>query len=69
MSANKDEQNLASVRATLPRLWWNVYQGLLDQGFEKDQAFAVLQAYVLGMGAGKVMPPSSAGPDSDKPED
>jgi len=43
---NMDEL-FVNMRNTLPRLWWNIYQGCLEAGFDETRAFALLQTYIL----------------------
>jgi hypothetical protein len=57
------EQELAKIRDTVPRLWWNLYQGCLVAGFSERQAFVLLQTKILGEQG--VYPPREGGPEED----
>jgi len=57
----------ALFRDHMPRLWRNVYEGCLDQGFNKVQAFILLQTYILSQNPNGIQPGNTPGPESDKP--
>lgn len=63
------EQALAHTRDTLPRIWFSVYQGCLQAGFDARQAMSLTQTYVLSQCPYGVKPDGSSitTPD-DKPE-
>lgn len=63
------EEGLLRIRS-LPRFWWNSYQGCLDAGFDKSQAFQLTIATAMAQSARQVVPPSPFdGPKSDNPDD
>jgi hypothetical protein len=43
---------------------WNLYQGLLDAGFDDVQAMKLTNTYVFGISRGN----ATSGPESDNPE-
>jgi hypothetical protein len=60
---------LNTARELLTRVWWNLYQGCLERGFNEKQSFALVQTYVLAQNAVHgVRPPEESGPKSDNPE-
>lgn len=63
----KAEAAFVSMRESIPRMWWNLYQGCLEAGFDKSQSMSIVIAHVMGLAAGKIVPPNPDGPDSDKP--
>lgn len=65
----KIEENLIVFRELIPRTWWNLYQGLLQTGFEDHTALALLHSYVLGSAASRIVPDAGKGPASDKFEE
>lgn len=58
------DEDWTNIRECLPRLWWNTYQGCLLQGFSTQQAFVLLQVYILSQGSG-VRFPVEDGPEAD----
>jgi hypothetical protein len=44
------------------RIFWNIYQGCLEAGFNESQAFEILKTYVTAFAAPNI---SSPGPPSD----
>ncbi len=36
----------------MPRLWWNMYEGLHKQGFTKPEAMDIVKTYILSQGSG-----------------
>jgi hypothetical protein len=63
------EQALINAREITPRLWWNLYQGALQTGFDKTQAFDLLKVYILGANSGGINPTTTQGPNTDNPEE
>jgi hypothetical protein len=49
-------------------MWWNIYQGCLQVGFNETQAFALLQTFLLAQNPQGIQPPSQSGPSTDKPD-
>ena len=47
---HKIDQAMAAMGEFLPKLWWSIYQGCIDQGFTKDQAFSILIQYMKSTG-------------------
>lgn len=64
MSNQPSDSDYTTLRDSLPRLWWNLYQGSLAQGFDSYQAFVLLQTYILSNGSG-VQHPKGNGPKAD----
>ncbi len=60
--------DFAVLRDTLPRVWWNLYQGSLAQGFDKVQSFALVQTYILAQNPSGSRPSNDGGPASDIPD-
>lgn len=60
------DQALAAFRDGMPRIWWNLYQGLLSTGFQKTQAFSLLTAYILSQNPNGIRPDNQPGPNTDK---
>lgn len=64
------EQDIATTRDTLPQLWWALYSGNLEKGFEPAQALSLVQTYILGMTGNPILlvqPSSKAKGDEDEP--
>lgn len=40
------EQELAKLRDGLPPIWWAIYTGCLEQGFDRDQSLRLVVAFV-----------------------
>jgi hypothetical protein len=55
----------AELRDTVPRMWWNLYQGAVQAGFDQRQAFALVQTFILAQNPNGIRPPESAGPNGD----
>lgn len=62
------EESLVNARNYLPRAWWNLYQGCLASGFDRLQAFVLLQTYILAQNPSGIRPAPGEGPGSDNPE-
>lgn len=62
-----EDQIVAKIRDEVPRLWWNIYQGCLQQGFNALQAFTLLQTWILSQGPGGCRPNACEGPKDDMP--
>jgi hypothetical protein len=61
-------EDLVSIRENLPRLWWNIYQGSLQTGFDKEQSMWLLGMYILSSSPnGVTIRHITQGPDSDNP--
>lgn len=61
-------EDLVSIRESLPRLWWNIYQGSLQTGFDKEQSMWLLGMYILSSSpSGVTIRHITGGPDSDNP--
>ncbi len=58
-------QDLAAIRDTLPRLWWNLYQGCIVAGFNSQQSLALVNTWILGQNPHGIQPGNPAGPKSD----
>ena len=43
---SKFDQDLAGFRDTLPLMWWSLYSGLLEQGFNESQAMRLVIAWI-----------------------
>lgn len=56
------DQMLAGIRDTLPQLWWAVYQGCLQVGFDERQSFALLQTFIMGQNPNGSKPCDGSGP-------
>jgi hypothetical protein len=61
----KLEQGLASIRDTIPRMWFAYYQGSVAAGFSPEQAFILLQTYILSQTPNGIQPPRTSGPEGD----
>lgn len=59
------DQDLASMRDGLPRIWWSIYQGNLMAGFTKDQAYGLLQSFIIAQSVKSVYPL----PPNEEPKD
>jgi hypothetical protein len=64
---NETEDVLLFFRQTTTRVWFNLYQGCLDRGFDERQAFVLVQTYILANGTADVHPPDGSGPETDDP--
>lgn len=53
----KFDQEIASMRDSLPTIWWALYSGAVDKGFTTSQALALTQTYQLSMGVAPVILP------------
>jgi hypothetical protein len=62
----KFEQEIASVRDGLPRVWWGLCVGCLQAGFSKDQALALTQSFILSQCPAGIRPSTPDGPDPTK---
>lgn len=40
------DQLYSTIRDTLPRLWWNLFEGAKEAGFTTDQAFEIVLTYI-----------------------
>ena len=60
------EQAIASFRDMVPRSWWSLYHGCMNQGFNETESFDLLKTYILSSHSGGINPHSGNGP---KPED
>lgn len=60
-----DEQSFATIRDGMPRMWWALYQGSLSAGFDRYQAFALVQTYIMSSNPHGNKPPTCQGPESD----
>lgn len=58
-------QNLAAVRDSMPRLWYALYQGSLAAGFDRTQAFNLVQTWILAQNPKGVKPSDADGPPPD----
>lgn len=63
MSNDNIDQMAAGIRDGLPRLWYALYVGCVQAGFEKSQAFALLQTFILSNGNRPAIPPTCDGPE------
>jgi hypothetical protein len=61
------EEALNTARELVPRMWWNVYQGCVQAGFDSGQSFTLLQTYILAQNPNGIRPNDPQGPASDKP--
>ncbi len=59
------DQAIVSARDFIPRIWWGLYQGCLQTGFDKVQSFALLQTYILSQNPNGIRPNDCTGPKSD----
>lgn len=59
------DSDFSVLRDVVPRMWWNLYQGCLQVGFDKTQAFNLVQTYILGTTSGGIRPPDREGPPED----
>lgn len=62
------EEAMVAFRNTIPRAWWNVYQGCLQAGFNEQQSFILLQTYIVGQNPAGTRPSDGSGPKTDMPE-
>lgn len=56
------EQELASIRDTVPPIWWSLYLGSVAVGFDTVQAFALVQTWILSQNSNGIQPPRTNGP-------
>lgn len=62
------EQDIAGIRDSVPHLWWGVYQGCLQAGFDERQAFALVETFILSSFSGGIRPPDVSGPNNNTGE-
>lgn len=43
------EQHLSIVAKVMPKLWWQLYEGCVSEGFSREQAIELLKAYVASL--------------------
>jgi len=48
--AHGQEQTMAEIRTTIPRLWWALYTGAMEQGFSAAQALELVKASIHANG-------------------
>ena len=58
------EQSTAELREILPRLWWGLYSGCMDSGFDSRQAYALVCTYILAQNPSGIRPSTEGGPES-----
>ncbi len=51
-----DDQELAGIRDSMPRVWWSLYQGCLQVGFGEKVALSMVQAWILSMNPHGIRP-------------
>lgn len=61
----EDAQRMAAIRDGLPRLWMSLYQGSVDSGFSKEQAFILVQTWILAQNPKGIRPVETDGPEPD----
>lgn len=66
MREGEMDQELAKMRDFIPGLWFAMYQGCLDKGFDKYQSMGLLQTWILAQNPNGIQPPKGEGPESDK---
>ena len=66
MKNNELDQHLSMMRDQMPAVWWAMYQGCLDKGFDKYQSMNLLQTWIISQGTGGCRPNNIEGPNSDK---
>jgi hypothetical protein len=69
MNRQEMESLLVEVREFTPRLWWNLYQGSLEAGFDERQAMSLLHTFILSQNPKGIKPNVEDGPASDKPRE
>lgn len=62
------EDALVEMREVIPRMWWNLYQGCLQSGFDARQSFSLLNTYILSQNSAGIKPNDGSGPEVDLPE-
>lgn len=61
-------EDFVAIRETLPRLWWNIYQGAIQTGFNQEQSMWLLGVYIMANApAGVTIQHFTKGPASDDP--
>jgi hypothetical protein len=51
------EQGMALLTEVYPRMCWNLYVAMQENGFTKQEAFVLVQTYLLSQGSGCVLFP------------
>ena len=41
------DQSLAQLRDGLPRIWWSIYVGCVESGFNSRQSLGLVQTFIL----------------------
>ena len=62
------ETDFIQIRNTMPRLWWNLYQGCLQNGFDERSALSLVQTFILSQNPHGIRPDGPFGPPTDNPE-
>lgn len=60
------EQATAAMRDMMPALWYGLYRGCVEKGFNPDQAIHMVYAYILSQCPAGIQPGTGGNP---KPED
>lgn len=40
------DQDLATIRDSLPAMWWSLYQGCIDAGFTETDAMKLVRTFI-----------------------
>ncbi len=62
MTPQQRDQALAEFRDVIPAMWRSLYDGSLAAGFDKRQAFVLLQTWLLAQNPNGTRPPDASGP-------
>ena len=67
---NPTEASFVQIRNNVPRLWWNLYQGCIDCGFDPVQSFALLKISIVSQNVRGVFLDdyTTEGPKTDNPD-
>lgn len=47
---HQQEQTMAEIRTSIPRLWWSLFTGAKEQGFSAAQAPELVKAFIQANG-------------------
>ena len=62
------EAEMLKIRQELPRVWFNLYQGCLEAGFDDHASLLLTQTWILSQNPHGIRPDAARGPSSDEPE-
>ncbi len=64
---SKQDQELAKMRDGLPGVWWALYVGCIQKGFDTKQSMSILHAFIMAQNPYGIRPdnPMTEPPDTD----